>query len=251
MKALLAVSALVFLALTSEASEPRNDLWKAILRARVNASGEVAYRTLSKFDRERLAEYLASLATVDPWKLDRDETIAFWINAYNAMVVFGVIHGGNPETLAGRAQLYHWFQLELAGSRRTVDGIASLLERFAAVDPRIHFALCNATRGSPSLAPDPYGAEDLDADLAEAARRFVNDSTKNRVDLARRKVELSRVFVWHQPDFERTSGSLPAFVGHLVTHPKAGSILRRPEMSTGFLEFDWRLNAAEGERPFE
>ncbi|MGH7857938.1 MAG: DUF547 domain-containing protein [Candidatus Binatia bacterium] len=250
MKALFVFAALACLAVTSEASEPRNDLWEAILRARVNESGEVAYRTLSKLDGERLAEYLASLATVDPWKLDRDQAIAFWINAYNAMVVFGVIHGGNPETLAGRAQLYHWFQLELAGSRRTVDGIAGLLERFAAVDPRIHFALCNATRGGPSLAAKPYVAEDLDASLADAARRFVNDPAKNRVDLARRRVDLSRLFVWHQPDFERTGGSLPGFVGDLVKHPKAGSILRRPEMSTGFLEFDWRLNAAEGERPF-
>ncbi|MGH7821990.1 MAG: DUF547 domain-containing protein [Candidatus Binatia bacterium] len=251
MRVLLALAAVAGLAVTGEASGPRNDLWGEILRARVTPAGEVAYRTIARVDRDRLAEYLASLAAADLGRMSADETVAFWINAHNAMVVFGVIHGGNPETLAGRARLYHWFQLELAGARRTLDGIAILLETHAAADPRIHFALCIGTRGSPPLAVEPYDADRLDSALAAAGRRFVNDSTRNRLDLVGRRVELSPVFAWHEADFTRSAGSLPAFVGRLAVHPKAALILRRPEVSASFREFDWRLNAAPGEHPFE
>ncbi|MGH7804979.1 MAG: hypothetical protein ACREQJ_11575, partial [Candidatus Binatia bacterium] len=47
------------------AEKPRFDLWHELLAARVNERGEVAYRTLDAFDRERLETFIASLAAAD------------------------------------------------------------------------------------------------------------------------------------------------------------------------------------------
>src|SRR5688500_1471592 len=52
--------------------------------------GEVYYRAL-KSDRGRLDSYINQLANTDVEKLSRNEQIAFWLNAYDALVLRTVI----------------------------------------------------------------------------------------------------------------------------------------------------------------
>src|SRR5690242_15215740 len=52
--------------------------------------GEVYYRAL-KSDRGKLDSYLNQVAGASPDQLARDEQIAFWINAYNALVLKTVV----------------------------------------------------------------------------------------------------------------------------------------------------------------
>lgn len=234
---------------SASGGNPETALWEAILRARVNERGEVAYRALEFFDSERLAAYVQSLGSSDLAAASPEDTIAFWINAYNAGVVFGILHGGTPETLAGRARLYHWFAIQVAGEELTLDEIEAKLAPFAAEDPRIRFALCNGARGSPPLAREPYVGQRLREQLETAAERFVTDPRWNRFDLPARRAVLSPVFEWHREEFERIAPSVLAYASRYVRPAKAASILRRPEIAVQFGEFDWSLNAAPGERP--
>lgn len=243
------IGLLALLALPVFAREPEDTLWAEILRARVNASGEVAYRTLAAFDEERVERYLRSVAVAEPDRMDRDRRIAFWINAYNAMIVFAVIHGESPETLRSRARLYHWFRVEIAGQGRTPDDVHEILLRYATLDPRIHFALCDGSRSGPRLALQPYRGAELDAALASAAREFVNDRRRNRFDSARRRADLSRLFEWYGSDFTRAAGSLREYLRRLLLEPESRAVMVAREITVGFLDFDWSLNAAPGERP--
>ena len=52
--------------------------------------GFVYYRAL-KLERAKLDGYINQLATTEPEKLSRNEQIAFWLNAYNALVLHTVI----------------------------------------------------------------------------------------------------------------------------------------------------------------
>lgn len=190
----IAIAFLLLVALPAAASGPENSDWAEILRLRVNAAGEVSYRKVATFDGNRLQRYLKSVAAVDPERMDRDERVAFWINAYNAAVLYAVLQGESPETLSSRARMYHWFRVEIAGVERTLDDIHGILARYASLDSRIYFALCDGTRGGPRLALQPYQGNELDAELASAVREFVNDARRNRFDSPRRHVDLSRVF---------------------------------------------------------
>lgn len=225
------------------------DPWEEILLARVDHAGDVAYRTLAHFDGERLERTMARIADARPDAADPDSVIAFWINAYNASVVLAVVEGESPETVEGRARMFQAFRVKVAGASRTLDEIEDVIERFARADPRIHFALCNAARGAPSLARRPYRGDRLDAALAHAVRDFVNDARKNRFDAAARAAALSPIFDWYRKDFERDAGSVTDYVLPLVVDPAVAAMLGRREVSPSFLPFDWTLNAAPGERP--
>ena len=221
--------------------------WEEITRARVDEHGRVAYRSIALFDGERLDRALEALAAADLAGRSRDEIVAFWLNAYNLAVVAAIVNGERPETLRGRARLYSWYRVDVAGTPRTIDSIGGELARFAAEDPRVRLALCNGARGGPRLAAKPYGPETLAKELARSARAFVRDPLRNRIDAE--PPALSPVFRWYRNEFEREAGTLVAYVAALAPRAVRPRLLEPPGREPEFLPFDWRLNAAPGEEP--
>ena len=242
--------ALVF-ATIATAGEPADDPWATILAKRVNASGEIAYRSLEREDGALFARVLAGLAEVDAKGLDHDHAVAFWINAYHALVIAAVVHGERPETVAERARMFHWFGERISGARRTRDDVRTILNGYARADPRIHLAISNGTRGGPPLVAEPYAGERLDDQLARAASRFVNAPEYNFVDSGRKRLELSRLFAWYRGDFERKADSLEKFLQPFAMRQDLRDALDATNFSVHYLPFDWRLNAAAAERPVE
>jgi hypothetical protein len=225
-----------------------DDPWGAIVAAYVNGAGEVAYQSLARADEDRFAQVLDRLKTADAEHLDPERAVAFWLNAYHALVIAAVLHGERPETVGSRARMYHWFGLPISGSRRTLDGIRTILNRYAATDPRIHLAVCDGTRGGPRLPREPYHGDRLDVQLAAAARRFIDDPQKNRVTESGH-IEASRLFEWHRKDFEHEAGSLAGFLRSHATHPDLLRALEGAAPVVDFAPYDWSLNAAANEGP--
>jgi hypothetical protein len=246
MRALGAV--LLLVVASAIAAEGEDDPWARILAARVNESGEVAYRTLAEEDGRLFRRVLERMSAVDVGGLDHDGAVAFWINAYHAMVIAAVLHGEAPETLAGRARMYHWFREKVGGSRRTLDEIREILNGYAAADPRIHLAVSNGARGAPRLSSAPYVPDQLDVQLSAAARRFVNDVDHNYVDSIHQRLELSRVFSWYLADFETAAGTLVKYLRPLAERRDLVAALEPEHVGVRYLPFDWRLNATAGER---
>jgi uncharacterized protein DUF547 len=240
---------MLLVATLAGAEGPGDDPWATILATRVRESGEVAYRSLAREDSVLLSRVLGGLADADTARLDHDGAVAFWINAYHALVIAAVVHGERPETVAERARMFHWFGQRIAGVRRTLDDVRVILNRYASADPRIHLAIANGTRGGPPLAAEPYTAERLDAQLEGAARRFVNDPEHNLADPTTGRIEISRLFVWYRSDFERKAGSLAEFLRPLTTRPDLRDALGVADPKIHDRPFDWRINAAAGERP--
>ncbi|HSD10779.1 MAG TPA: DUF547 domain-containing protein [Candidatus Binatia bacterium] len=241
----------LLVATVAAAGEPSDDPWATILAKRVRATGEVAYRSLERNDAALLDRVLAGLADVDATRLDRDHAVAFWINAYHALVIAAVVHGERPETVPQRARMFHWFGERIAGARRTLDDVRVILGGYASADPRIHLAISNGTLGGPPLVAEPYAAERLDSQLARAAYRFVNAPEYNLADPSTGRVEVSRLFGWYRPDFERQAGSLADFLRPFAARSDLRDMLNVAGVTIAYRPFDWRLNAAAGERPGE
>jgi Protein of unknown function, DUF547 len=245
-RATFAAAAVLWTALAAAAS-PGKDAFAAILAARVDEGGEVAYRSLARHDRAGLDRFLDEVAAADPQRFDHDHAIAFWMNAYHAAVIAAVLHGEHPETVESRAKMYHWFGLPIAGERRTLDGIRAILDRYATADPRIHLALCDGTRGGPRMPRQLYEPEYLDAQLAAAARRFVDDPLKNHAGPSG-QVKASRIFEWYRADFEHAAGTLADFMRSRATNPDLLRALGGPAPVIEFAEYDWGLDAAANQR---
>ena len=84
--------------------------------------------------------------------------------------------------------------------------------------------------------------------MASAARRFVNDVDRNYVDSIHQRLELSRLFSWYRADFEAAAGSLVKFLRPLAESERLSAALASDDVDIRYLAFDWRLNAAPGER---
>src|SRR5215831_1984276 len=65
--------------------------WSALLARYVDDQGRVAYKNLQTNDHAAFAAYLAALAQAQTGGMSEAEEKAFWINAYNAAIVSGVL----------------------------------------------------------------------------------------------------------------------------------------------------------------
>lgn len=219
--------------------------WSTLLARYVDAQGRVAYRDLQNKDHEAFDMYLATLAHAQTDGMTDAEEKAFWINAYNAVIVSGVLHGYTAETLLARKRLFSWFTVQVAGKDRTPDEIEHQILRKKFHDPRVHFTIVCASSSCPQLRREAYVPERLDAQLDEATQAFLHAPARNHLD--GQPVALSKIFAWFAADFVNSAGSVVAFVRRFVPEDKR-TLLHLTDSDLHYLEYDWTLNAQEGQR---
>lgn len=222
--------------------------WQGVLD-RYLIDADIDYGRLRADDPPELRRLLAWLHTARPDRWSVGEQRAFWINAYNARVIAGVLghwpigsvkdvglFGGRFRGFFGRRE--H----PVAGRARTLDDIEKILRRRPLFDPRIHFALTCASRGCPRLRSEPYVAERLDTQLDFQARTYLNGPTGHRLDRDRRVLYLTRIFQWYRDDFERVAESTREYAARYLTGA-AEAAANDPTWTIAFLDYDWTLNA--------
>jgi hypothetical protein len=222
-----------------------HSLWDGLLRRYVDAQGRVAYRDLQGNDAATVARYMQTLAEARMEGLSEAEEKAFWLNAYNAVIVNGVLQGYTAESLLSRKRFFGWYSLPVAGKARTADEIEHQILRKKFRDPRIHFAIVCASTSCPKLRPEAYVPERLDQQLDEAAREFVNDPTRNRLEAG--NVAVSPIFKWFAQDFIDEAGSVLQFLQRFAADEKKASVAGTIE-NLQYLEYNWTLNAQGGQR---
>jgi len=219
--------------------------WSTLLARYVDAQGRVAYRDLQTHDRAAFDAYLATLAHAQTDGMTEAEEKAFWINAYNAIIVSGVLQGYTAESLLARQRFFRWFTVRIAGKDRTPDEIEHQILRKKFHDPQVHFTIVCASSSCPQLRREAYIPERLEAQLDEATRAFLHDPTRNHLDA--QPVALSRIFEWFAADFINSAGSVVAFVRRFVPENKR-ALVNLTDSELRYLECDWTLNAQEGQR---
>ena len=217
--------------------------------------GSVDYTSLQA-ERAPLDTYIARLGTVSDatfqsW--NRNERIAFLINAYNAIVLQQVIddypirRSARPTALVRPAnsvwQIDGFFgelKHRLLGRDLTLDQIEHEWLRAKLAEPRIHFALVCAARSCPPLRGEAYHAPKLDAQLDDQARTFLHDRERNR--FTNEGAELSEIFKWFGEDFGGPKG-LRAYLAKYLNPPLAARV-KRSGYRIGYIDYDWTLNDA-------
>ncbi|MEW5853117.1 MAG: DUF547 domain-containing protein [Myxococcota bacterium] len=233
------------------AFDHQHNAWTETLRG-VVYDGMVSYNTLRE-DHAGLDRYLATLQSVTAAQYagwSEAQQLAFWINAYNAYAVKLIVENHPVEgiraigLLPGSALDREFIPLQvLGGSALSLEDIQHRILRERFHDPRVHFALVTAARGSPKLRHTAYSADALHSQLEDAADRFINDPEHNVVDLAAGRMKLSPVFKWFRADFEKQARSLGGYLAQYLRHDDYEKLRTlAPTLKVEFLEFDWSLN---------
>lgn len=215
-------------------------LFDDVLRAHVR-DGVVNYPAIKGNDRFRT--YIGQLDRVDPNSLPaRQDRLAFWINAYNAFAIQGILDGYSPMTLVGRYRYFIARTYRVGGAEIDLYDLEQkiLIPEFR--EPRIHFAIVCASSSCPGLHSWAYRADMLEEQLEQSARDFINDPTRNRFDRGRKVAYLSMIFKWFEEDFVAQSGSLLRYVKRYVADPEVTRDLEANAYTVEFLDYDWRLN---------
>ncbi|NJN69884.1 MAG: DUF547 domain-containing protein [Nitrospira sp.] len=192
---------------------------------------------------ERLPIYLKQLDRVDPHSLTtRNERLAYWINAYNAFAIKGILDEYSPTSYWGRYRYFIGRDYRVGGETLNLYDLERkvLIAQFH--EPRIHFAIVCASLSCPKLHPWTFEPDQLEQQLDRVAREFINDPTRNHFDRVNKVASLSMIFKWFEEDFTRAAGSVLSYIIRYVDDPELVQDLIRSEYRIKYLDYDWSLN---------
>lgn len=216
--------------------------WQAeygrLLRKYATGSG-VRYREWKEHaqDVQALHQVTESIAAAPASSAKSREQLAFHLNAYNAWILREAL--AKYPTKSVKDPLFTFFigkRITVAGEKMSFNRLEKDLIRPRFSEPRIHFALNCASRSCPPLRAEPYAAAQLDAQLEEQTRAFIN--SEKGVRERKGSVELSKIFDWYKEDFAAPEG-VPGFINRYRAKPLPASA------KLTFQEYDWQLNEAK------
>ncbi|MEK6239106.1 MAG: DUF547 domain-containing protein, partial [Planctomycetales bacterium] len=147
--------------------------WDRLLKKHVDSQGYVNYRDwhASAADRQALDSYLKVLSTASASKSATSSAkIAFWINAYNAVTIKGILREYPTTTIRNHTaklwgyNIWHDLKLWVGGGRYSLDQMEHKILRKMG-EPRIHFAIVCASISCPKLLNEAYEPRRLDSQL--------------------------------------------------------------------------------------
>jgi hypothetical protein len=215
-------------------------IWDRLLGQAV-VDGQVDYRQWR--DNPDFDRLVAQIAEQDLAQLQGDEILVFYINAYNILAAQGILEGRSPSSLFGRYLYFKRDKYDVGGNRISLHDLEHKLIRPIG-EPRIHFALVCASQSCPWLQSWAYSSGELDGQLDAATRRFINDSSRNRFDVAAQEAGLSRIFDWFEEDFSAGGGTVQEYLALYVDDPEAAQLLRQNAFDVDYLDYDWGLNGS-------
>ena len=233
---------------TKTNNEFSHELFDQVLQGYVDSQGRVDYARL-KSNPGTLESYLDLLAVNAPNDNATFQTgLAFWINAYNALTIKGVLDH-YPTTSVRKVKLFGGFfsriKFQVGGRSYTLDNIEHDIIRYEFGDSRIHFALVCASLGCPILEKRAFVPETLEKRLDNATANFINNPEKVRLDRENSVLHLSQIFEWYAEDFEDTHGSVINFISEYLPEADA-AFLKKEEVQIQYLKYDWSLNTQSG-----
>jgi hypothetical protein len=224
--------------------------WDALLKRYVDQSGNVNYQgwKQSTADQQTLDAYLAHLSSANPSvQASHSAKLAFWINAYNAVTVKGILREYPTSSIRNHTakvfgyNIWNDLLLTVGGKPYSLNQMEHEVLRKMG-EPRIHFAIVCASISCPRLLNEAYTAEQLDQQLTVNSQDFFANSRNFRLDPSRQSFQLSSILDWFGEDFgANQAAQLKAIAPYLPSGP-AQQFASQGRGSVSFLEYDWGLN---------
>lgn len=238
------------------ASKFSHEDWNKVVGKFVNAKGYVNYEALAK-DRADLDRYVAAIEKTSPKSSPdafptKNDKLAYYLNAYNAMVFKGVLSRGPEKESVWKGGLFSGYsffvgmEILIGGEKLSLKKLEDKYVREDFKDPRVHAALNCASKGCPRLPQVAFDPEKLDEQLNAGMTEFLGEARNVTVDDAAKTVTLSKILDWFDKDFigyEKANGNANANQIDYVNRYR-GSLPKVPrDYKIKFFEYDKSVNA--------
>ncbi|MEQ8520187.1 MAG: DUF547 domain-containing protein [Cytophagales bacterium] len=224
-----------------------HNLWTEVLQDIVMQNGMVDYQRLIN-NPNKFYSYIKILEGNHPDKStwNREEKLAYWINAYNAFTLQLIIDNyplssikdlNSTVSIPFVNTIWDKSFILISDFSYSLNDIEHGMLRKQFNEPRIHFAINCASVSCPNLRNEAYTAENLNKQLDMQSRLFINDETKNLID--NQNLKISKIFSWFSDDFTK-NGTLIEFLN------KYSEVEINENTDISFREYDWSLNDSNG-----
>lgn len=196
----------------------------------------VDYLAIREHDQNHLIEYLDRIALFSPDALDLKAQLALYINLYNATMIQAVTKRYHPGYSPSEKNfsVFDAPLVHVGGQTISLNDLEHKVIRPKFKDPRIHAALVCAALSCPPLLNRAYHRDDLEETLEANMRRFINDTSRNRIDPTNHRLILSSIFQWYAGDFGGQE-KLADYVDRYHAESTQG-------FDVSFSDYSWALN---------
>ena len=197
--------------------------------------GLVKYKQIGKNAAE-IHELVSYVSKADLSSFSSMEKLAFYINAYNLLVIKQIVDNYPVESPMSIPGFFDINKQLVAGEKLTLNDLENKKIR-TYKDARIHFVLVCAAMGCPKLANFSYQADKLEDQLTRRTELAMNDPAfLKRQDS---NVQLSEIFNWYRQDFGESDKDLINFINKFRKNPL-------PEKSKlNYYTYNWTLNESK------
>jgi hypothetical protein len=244
-------------------------LWDQLLKQYVHTDRTIgSISNCNAVDYEGLAkdpsfsEYLQQLATVDLAMLSRNEQLALWLNAYNALCIHLIIQKGNillrsiNELSTPDEKVWDQVAGTVAGVQVSLNQLEHERLRGQWDLPAIHACIVCASASCPNLRPEAFVASRLAEQMEAQVIEWLGHPTKGLALQQQNNQQLlwlSRIFLWFGSDFGNESATLTGlfssndsqFRAWLSQYIKDSELADRITTGTEgirYFDYDWTLN---------
>lgn len=198
--------------------------------------GFVKYKKI-KEKPEKLNKLVDQIATINSSELSGNEQKAFLINAYNVLVIKGIVDTFPVKSPTNVKGFFDVQKYTVAGNKVSLNQLEKELLYKKFPDPRLHFALVCAAIGCPQLSSNAYQADFLDKQLDMQSRKTLNNP--RFIKAGKDKILVSEIFKWYEKDFVTEDKTILDFINSYR------AIDVDTETEVDYYEYNWQLNAAK------
>ena len=198
-------------------------------------NGTVRY-TKIKNNVSEIETLYKEVGEIKPDAIDDNSKKAFYINAYNVIVIYWVVKHYPLKSPLDDSGFFDKVKHKVSGEEMTLNSleIKKLLTPYK--DARVHFALACAAKSCPPLASFAYMPTTIDKQLTERASAALNNPDWLKVYAIDKKVELSKIFEWYKKDFTADGKTEIEWINQYRTEKIPTNFV------VEFYEYNWALN---------
>lgn len=218
-------------------------------------SDKVNYKDLVK-EKDKLFNFTDRIAKLSPDSHrdmfpTKNDKLAYWINAYNAYILETIIRNYPVDSIKdiNFIGVTIWLNKNLIGDeeisfKSLEDDI--IRERFQ--DPRIHFAINCASASCPPLKNRAFVPDELESQLNNSTKYFINDKDNFFVDEIEKEIYISAIFNWYEDDFTEWLEEIhpeikdPNILDYIKLYYDGKFNEEWYTFDIEFFDYDWSLN---------
>jgi len=185
-----------------------------------------------------LTSLISSIENMDLNGATDNQRKAFYINAYNLIVINSIVEEYPVTSVKEVAGFFDGKKHVIAGKKMTLNDLEKkeLIQKFD--DARFHFVLVCGALGCPPITNFAYTPEKVDQQMETQTKIAMNNPEFLKVDDSAQKASLSEIFKWYASDFGGSKKNVFAFINKYRTSKIEN------DYGIGYYDYDWSLNTS-------